>query len=146
MQANRAAALATVSKDGIPHVAIVYCATYEDLSAYFMTRVESRKFTNLRHQPKVALAFTDEPRLQTVQLTGVSERVEDFKQEHAIWHELIRLRIPSISRKPVPAIQIFEAGGTNELAIIKVTPTELTFASFDIQPDGRYKTFFEKIL
>lgn len=125
---------------------MVYCAIHEDLSLYFMTRVEARKFANLQHQPTIAIAFTNERHLQSVQLTGKAERVEDFKLERELWYELILLRRPQRTQRPSPALQMFERGSTNELAIIKVVPTELTFANFEEQPDGRYKSFFEKIL
>lgn len=143
---NRAAALATVSPEGIPHVATVYCVLNKDLSLYFMTRVEARKFVNLTNQPKIAMAFTNEPQLQTVQLTGIAERIDDLEIEQAVWHDLMQFRIPTNGQKPVPAIQLFQKGSTNEIAIIKVTPIEMTFANFDLQPDGRYKSFFKKVL
>lgn len=146
IMANRAASLATVSEGNLPHVAIVYCITKEDLSLYFMTRVEARKFANIVYQPIVAMSITDEKHLQTIQLTGTAERVDNLSQELAIWHELMLFRLPNKDQKPVPSIQLFESGSTNELAIIKVTPAEMTFADFDIQPDGRYKSFFRKVI
>jgi uncharacterized pyridoxamine 5'-phosphate oxidase family protein len=143
---NRAAALATVSKAGVPHVVSIYCVVHEDLSIYFMTRVEGRKFTNLTYQPKVAMAFTDEKGLKTIQLTGAAERVNSLKLEQTIWHDLMRFRLPWAEQGPVPAIQLFERGATNELAIIKVMPYEMTFANFEKMANGRYNPFFQKII
>lgn len=143
---NRAAALATVGKNGIPHVVSIYCVIRKDLSLYFMTRVEGRKIVNLLHQPMIAMAFTSEGTLESIQLTGKAERVEDLKLEQEIWHELMHFRIPWADKGPVPAVQLFESGATNELAIIKVTPKEMTYANFGPMVNGRYKTFFQKII
>lgn len=146
IQDNRTAALATVSSDGIPHVATIYCVVYEDLSLYFMTRVEGRKFANLTHHPKVAMVFSNEGELGTLQLTGKAEQIANMKKEQAVWQDLMRLRTPLSGRSPVPAIQLFERGATNELAIVKVIPYEMTFATFEQTTNDRYKPVFQKII
>lgn len=142
---NRDASLATVGKDGIPHVVAVYCVVRKDLTLYFMTRAESRKYANIIHQPKVGMMFYSEQSLDTLQLTGKAERVNDLKQEQEIWHDLMRFRMPW-SYPGLPPVQLFEEGYTNELAIIKITPQEMTYASFVPSKNNRYKSHFQKII
>jgi len=144
MKANRAAALATTTPDGKPNVAIVYGLVNEDLSVYFSSRVEGRKFQNLMAQPQVSMAFFDELNMVTLQLSGTAERVEELSVEQDVLFDLITLRSGE-PNWPVPPLKMFEKGSTNELAIIKVTPTEMTYGSFETDKSGRYKPFFEKI-
>ncbi len=142
---NRAGALATIDEAGHPHVAIVYVIVHEDLSLYFSTRVEGRKFQNLLDRPVVSLTFFNEDDMESVQLTATAERVESLQLEQEILHKLIVYRYGE-PNWPVPPVKMFEQGATNELAIIKITPFELTHASFATNESGRYKPFFQKIL
>lgn len=145
MLKNRAAALATADNKGIPHVVIVYCIVKEDFSLYFSTRVESRKYTNLIDNPVASMAFYDEKSLDTIQLTGSVERINDLKKEQDILYQLLTLRYRE-PNWPVPPVKLFERGATNELAIMKLTPTEMTYANFETTEDGRYKPFFQKVI
>lgn len=142
---HKAGALATANSRGIPHVAIVYFIVKEDLSLYFSTRVESRKFRNIQKRQKVSVAFFDELNMETVQLTGQVERVGKLSTEQEILGELIQLRYGE-PNWPVPPVKMFESGITNELAILKITPSELTYGSFDVAENGRYLPFFEEVI
>lgn len=142
---NRVASLATVGKDNVPQVTILYCLIRKDLSIYFMTRIEGRKFQNLIKNPVVSMAFYNEKDLDTVQLTGRAERVDDFDTETQVLYELLKLR-GGQNQWTVPPIELFKRGATNELAIIKVTPIEMTLAEFKPLPNGRYKPIFTKII
>lgn len=142
---NRAGALATVSDRNIPHVATVYCFIDNDFNFYFSTRVESRKFNNITHNPIVALTFSNEISITTVQLTGAAERVENFKTEQDVLRELFAYRHGD-PNWPMPPIKLFERNMTNELAVIKVVPNEMTYGSFAASKAGRYQPFFEKVI
>lgn len=142
---HRAAALATAGKNNVPHVAIVYCMVYEDLSIYISSRVEGRKYQNLVNNPTIGMTFYSEADMQTIQLTGTAERVGKIECEQEILYELIKLRY----KEPnwiVPPLRLFERGATNELAIIKITPNEMTFADFKITKNGRYRPVFQEII
>lgn len=56
----RTAKLATVRKDGRPHVAPVWYDVDDDGTIVFMTRVRSRKGHALRRDPRVCLCVDDE--------------------------------------------------------------------------------------
>lgn len=142
---NRTASLATVSEDGIPHVVILYCLVKPDLSIYFMTRVEGRKFGNIMKRPTVSMAFYNEHDLTTVQLTGKAVRIKDLREEQEILYNLVRLAHQGQDVSP-PPIKLFERGATNELAIVKVAPQELTYATFKPLPHGRYQPLFQKLI
>ena len=99
---NRAAAFATSSKQNIPHVATVFCVADDDLTIYFATRVESRKFRNLSAQPVVSMAFTNEKLMETVELTGTAKRVESLPEEQEILYRLVTLRHQERNQEPPP--------------------------------------------
>ncbi len=142
---NRAAALATVDAHGIPHVATVYCLAKRGFTVYFVTRVEARKYHNILFQPIVAMTFTNEGKLESVQLTGRAERVESLQDEQAILYELMSLRHEG-QDWPLPPIKQYERGAASELAVIKVIPTELTYANFTPAAAGKYQPFFHQVI
>jgi uncharacterized pyridoxamine 5'-phosphate oxidase family protein len=142
---NRAGALATCTPDGEPHVVTIYSVIEPSLTIYFATRVESRKYRNIVANPRVALCFTDEAAMRTIQLTGKATRVESLEMEQHVLYELIKLRYGEPDW-PVPPIKMFERGTTMELAIVKVVPAQVTLASFKTLPGGRYEPFYIKVL
>ena len=142
---NRAAALATVDPKGNPQVATVYCVVDETLAVYFTTRVEARKFTNLMRHPTVAMIFTNENELTTLQLSGEAERIEsmELEQEVLSWLMTHRKWDPQWA---LPTMQLFEHGATNELAIIKVVPSEMTLSNFRKDTSEQHRPFFQKVI
>jgi len=142
---NRAGSLATADKKGEPHVAVVFCFAEDDLAIYFTCRVESRKFKNILVRPEVALTFYDEANLITLQLSGTAVRVENIEEEQKILQKLFTLRLNE-RNWPTPVVKMYESGATNEIAVLKVTPTEMTLSNFETQPDGRYKSFYHTII
>lgn len=142
---HRAGSLATSTLDGKPHVAIIYTIVKSDLSIYFSSRVESRKYINILQNPMVAIAYGDEVKTSTVQLCGVAKRVDNLREEQKILNDLFLIRFGE-KNWPLPPAKLFERGFTNELAIIKIKPIEMTFANFETLARGRYRPFFTKII
>jgi nitroimidazol reductase NimA-like FMN-containing flavoprotein (pyridoxamine 5'-phosphate oxidase superfamily) len=145
IEEHRAAALATSDQICMPHVATVYCVPNKDLSVYFSSRIEGRKLKNLLANPNVAMAFTDETKLRTIQLTGFAEQIEDLYLEQEILHKLMTMRYQD-PNWPVPPMQLFEKGYSSQVAIIKVTPTEMTYANFENPQALGRKSFFQKVI
>ena len=139
------ATLATTDDQGQPHASAVHFVVHKDLTLYFTTRVEARKFKNLVAKPTVAMAITDEAGMVTVQLTGKAERVESLKTEQMLLMELWSLRFNE-AIWPIPAVQMFEQGATNRIAVIKIVPLEMTYATFKTQTSGKYQPFFLKVI
>ena len=142
---HRTAALATVDDKGTPHVAPIFCIARKDLSIYFSTRVEGRKFTNLVNHPTVAMTVVDKENLTAIQLTGLAERLDNLNLEQAILYDLATLRYQD-PNWTMPTMKLFESGVTNELAVIRVTATEMTYANFATPTNGKYKPFFQKVI
>jgi|GEM_PF-1647070 len=145
LSGNRVAALATSDKQGTPHAAPVHFVAHKNLDIYFTSRVESRKFRNLVFNPVIAMAITDEGTMATLQLTGQAIRVEELDVEQGLLFELWSLRFND-KIWPIPTVRLLESGATNDLAVIKVTASEMTYANFKITPEGKYQNFFQKII
>jgi len=142
---NHAAALATADSAGMPHVSIVYCVASEELTVYFSTRVQSRKFEDVAVRPEVSMAFYDETRLQTVQLSGTARRLENFDKEQEIMGRLMRLRFNKKDWE-TPVMKLFDRGTANEIAIMEVTPEEMTFADFGTSGTDKRVPIFRRII
>jgi general stress protein 26 len=142
---NRAASLATVDNKGIPHVAVVYCVVSDDLTLHFITRAESRKYENILHQPTVALSFLDEDNMSTVQMTGAVKRIDDLDKEQEIMYKLMTKVYEERELIP-PPLQLFGQGATNELAVLEITPKEMSYATFKTDASGRFTPHFHKYL
>lgn len=145
LSAHRTATLATVTTKTKPDAATVFYIVDKDMTICFMTRVESRKFRNLEKQPVVSMVITDEKTMETIQLTGTAERIENILQES---RALARLWIADYGNPnwPGPAVKLFDSGRSVQLAAVKVVPQEMTYASFEKQENGRYRSFFERVI
>ena len=137
--------MATVATEEKPDAATVFYVVDEDLTIYFMTRVESRKFLNLEKQPMVSMVITDEKTMETIQLTGTAERIQNLNDESGALTKLwtVDYRNPNW---PGPAVKLYESGHSVQLAVVKVVPQEMTYALFERQDKGKYRPFFEKVI
>lgn len=142
---NRSAALATAGKKGPPHVATIFFVPRKNLTLYFTTRTSGRKFQNLIAQPRVAMAITDDEKLITVQLSGVTEQVANPRLEREILQDLWLFRHKD-PNWPIPPMKLYERGAVDDLAVIKVTPSEMSYANFEIATTGKYKSFFHRVI
>ena len=142
---HRAATLATMNADKKPDAATVYYIVDKDLTIYFMTRIESRKFHNLENHPAVSMVITDEHTMETIQLTGHAERIENSITESEALTKLWRADYKN-PNWPGPAVKLFESGHSAQLAVVKVAPQEMTYAVFQRQDKGKYTSFFEKVI
>jgi pyridoxine/pyridoxamine 5'-phosphate oxidase len=77
------AAMATVGPHGDPEVAVVCVASHGDLGLVIDTLSDSRKFANLRENPRVAFALGWGQDMVTVQYEGVVEFPEGAALEAA---------------------------------------------------------------
>ena len=145
LSAHRAATLATVNAKKKPDAATVFYIVDKDLTIYFMTRIESRKFHNLKKQSIVSMVITDEETMETIQLTGAAERIENLKEEGGALTKLWTADYKNPTW-PGPAVKLFESGHSVQLAVVKVVPHEMTYAIFEKQDKGKYGSFFEKVI
>jgi general stress protein 26 len=145
MRNNRTASVAMVTPEGKPHNALVYCLIHDDLSIYFTTRAEGRKFQSLMHLPEVCMLFAGYESLQQIQLSGTVHRIEEAEAYQSILHELRKLRYQD-PKLPPPADGAYEPSLSSTHALFQVRPFEMTYADFDTGKVGVYQSNFKVIL
>jgi nitroimidazol reductase NimA-like FMN-containing flavoprotein (pyridoxamine 5'-phosphate oxidase superfamily) len=148
LQTNRSSVIATSDSKRVPHAAMVYIIADQHLNIYFSTHAQGRKFTNLMTNPVVAMTIANEDSMTAVQLTGYASRVENLAEEQDVLYELLRNRYKNDPNWKPPPLKLFEQGETNEVAIIRVEPFELSLSNFELTGNGtkRYKTFFQTVI
>jgi PPOX class probable F420-dependent enzyme len=100
LREHRKAALATIDKDGFPHV--VAMNFYEKDGAFYMTSyAKAQKVVNIRREPRVALmveAGDKYSELRGVMVRGRCEIIEGEDAVRAAFAEMARLRGASYER------------------------------------------------
>ena len=139
------AALATADLSGNPHIAIVYSMADEDLNVYFVTNTRGQKYENLLHRSAVAMTVMARERSVAVQLTGVASFITENEKEQKIIMDLWRKDFDTLSW-PAPPIKLFEAGYSNELAVVKILPKKMTYINFDSTANAARGVYFEKVI
>lgn len=145
LSSHRIATLATIDKDNKPDAATIYYLVDKDFILYFLTRIESRKYYNLQLKSLVSMVVSDENTMETIQLRGTAERIEDFGEEGEALEKLWRAGLKDPSW-PGPAVKLYETRNSTELAAVKVKPQHMTYAKFDGEEMLGNKSFFQKII
>lgn len=117
LRRHRLAVQASVSPGGAPQAAVIGYAVSDDLTLIFDTVTSSRKWENLRRDPRIALVIGwDEE--QTVQYEGLADRPQGPELE-ALQRHYFRAFPDGPSRLRWPGITYF-----------RVRPTWIRYADF----------------
>jgi PPOX class probable F420-dependent enzyme len=118
---NRKCALATLDKDGFPH--LVAMTFYEKDGAFWMTSYgKAQKVLNIRRNPKVGLMVESGEaygELRGVMVRGTCELIEGPEAVEAVFDEMARRRDPSEPRPKRPAAV------TTKRVVLKVVPHKI---------------------
>ena len=121
LRENRKCALATIDKDGFPH--LVAMTFYEKDGAFWMTSYgKAQKVVNIRRSPKVGLMIESGDsygELRGVMVRGTCELLEDPAAVEAVFAEMGRQRDPSEPRPTRPAAV------TTKRVVLKVVPHKI---------------------
>jgi PPOX class probable F420-dependent enzyme len=121
LRENRKAALATLDKDGFPH--LVAMTFYEKDGAYWMTSYgKAQKVINIRRNPKVGLMIESGEaygELRGVMVRGTCELIEGPEAVEAVFAEMALRRDPS---EPRPARS---AAVATKRIVLKVVPHKI---------------------
>jgi PPOX class probable F420-dependent enzyme len=133
LRENRKAALATVDKDGFPH--LVAMTFYEKDGAFWMTSYgKGQKVINIRRNPKVGLMIESGEaygELRGVMVRGTCELIEGPEAVEAVFAEMAHRRDQSEPRPERPAAL------TTKRIVLKVVPHK-TFTWDHRKLGGRY--------
>ena len=77
LKRHKTAVLASVSKMGEPHAAMIFYVADDDFNIHFLTRVDTRKFEAIRNNPHVAFTVAGVDIPQTLQIEGVARSINE---------------------------------------------------------------------
>src|SRR5580704_5860300 len=113
------AALATIDKDGFPHV-VAMGYRYKDGAIYMTSYGKAQKVINIRRNPKVAVMVEIGERysdFQAVMIRGYCEIIEDPK----VVRETMNLAVESATAAAVPT---GAASSAPKRVVLKITPSK----------------------
>lgn len=142
LRAHPLAALSTINEDGTPHAAPIYVYADDDLTFYFIAETSTRKFTNLKHQPRVALTVADDEQQTTVQVTGRAELMSEPKRVDWVYTQLAKLR-PKDDLGWLPPVTKVNEG---EMMILELIPDWVRYADFKHHDLTNPKSPFVEVL
>ena len=118
---NRKCALATIDRDGFPH--LVAMTFYEQDGAFWMTSYgKAQKVLNIQRNPNVGLmieAGDSYGELRGVMVRGACELIEGVEAVEAVFDEMARRRDPAEPRPKRPAAV------TTKRIVLKVVPHKI---------------------
>ncbi|HEX6258302.1 MAG TPA: pyridoxamine 5'-phosphate oxidase family protein [Candidatus Saccharimonadales bacterium] len=98
---NPIATLGTLNPDGTPHGAVVYvCTDTFKLIVYFITKNQTRKYTNLSSNNKVSLTIVHPSDNSTLQASGTARDIEDPLILDATMKKLTKLHVTAYEWLP----------------------------------------------
>lgn len=120
--------LSTVSADGVVLGSAVYYlgSQSDDQEVYVITRAQSTKSTNIQGHQQVALTIYDAPAMQTLQLAGNAQIINDHQQLDKVFQVLIHPR-PYQGEMLMPPVVGLDQG---EYVLVKIIPTRAHFSDY----------------
>jgi general stress protein 26 len=126
--------ISTVSEDGKVESAVVYFSFDEELNLYFLTRMGSRKYKNIFHNPVVSfIAYSEHP-AQTFQFEGKASIVSDPGEQGKAFTD-VYINIAKKESNNPPVSQNMDSG----LAVMKISPIWARFSDYDPLRKGEEK-------
>lgn len=149
LKQNKSAVISTVNLENMPEGAEIYYGVDRDFNFYFVTGDKTRKYANIKRNPKAALTITDEYMLTTVQIEGAVEEVTSVKKNSKSVKLLTEALTPTVRQTiahiwdPIPPILKMENG---KIVIFKIKPYWLRYANFNEPVDKVNNTYFKLII
>ncbi|HET6924517.1 MAG TPA: pyridoxamine 5'-phosphate oxidase family protein [Candidatus Saccharimonadales bacterium] len=141
MRENPVGVLSTVGPDGDPHGSVIYYGVDDALTVTFLTRLNTRKFDNLRRQPRVMLTVCDPETQAVLQVRGEAEQVADSEEINAVAARTLGASLHT-SEYGLPPISKLEAG---PFVGVRIIPKQLRMAVFARPDAGDYSDLFESV-
>lgn len=125
--------LATLSKDRVPELSVVYFFLDTDFNCFFITKTSTRKFENINNNPTGTLMVADEDSLTSVELYGTIEIVMEPTEIARIITEFQNIASVRKFDYWVPPLSQVEG---NQFAVCKLKPSVMHFKNFATKLDS----------
>ncbi len=132
LKGNKTGVLGTVSAEGWPRVSLLFYVSDDEFNIYLMTLSDSRKYTDILKNPKVAFTVASVDTPQTIQIEGTAEIMEPENTEEEHLSHLVELMTAN-TRFYSPATKLSSGGGAAKL--IKITPSWIRWGDFAFSGD-----------
>jgi len=139
LKQNKSAVISTVNLENMPEGGLIYYGVDKNFNFYFAAGDKTRKYANLKRNPKAALTISDEYMLATVQIEGLAEEVCSVKKNPNSVKLLTENLAPTIWETiahlwdPIPPILKMNNG---RIIIFKIKPYWIRFANFNKTEDN----------
>lgn len=141
LKENPAGVLSTVTPDNNPHGVVVYFYVDAYFNIYFVTKTETRKFDNLKHNNHVMLSVFEKSSQSVVQVTGKAEEIKDKVELNSIAGKVFGAS-KRINKTGIMPIAKLEAGSYTGF---KIKPQQARMAVYSRPDPGEYEEMFESI-
>lgn len=139
--ANPVGVLCTVTPDNNPHGSVIYFFVEKDFRITFITRSETRKRDNLRHNNHVMLTVFDPKSQSTAQIMGVTKQIEGSYDVNGVaGHVFASSR--ALNKTGLLPITKLEAG---PYVAFEIHPVQIRMATYGKANSGDYTQLFESI-
>lgn len=119
------AVISTVDNEHVPHGAVVYIYANDLKRLYFLTKTETKKFTDLKDHSPVSLTFFDTKENSTLQINGKSYIEAD---PHVVGVTMQKLMQEQVHESHwIPPIARIEAG---DFVLVGIIPQKMRLAEY----------------
>lgn len=122
--------IGTMGGYGQPQVASMYYVFDSALNIYFITRESSRKYKNIKRNPRVAFTVSTELPPHTIQLEGEAQEVTDMHEINEHFAKLVTLASEKHVIPPVSQM------GEGRMIFMKISPDWARSGSFETLKEG----------
>jgi nitroimidazol reductase NimA-like FMN-containing flavoprotein (pyridoxamine 5'-phosphate oxidase superfamily) len=122
--------IGTMGGYGQPQVASLYFISDSALNIYFIARESSRKYKNIKRNPRVAFVVSSENPPQTVQIEGEAQEVSDPHEENEYFTKLVAL---ASEKNVIPPVSQMEDG---RMVFMKIVTDWARSGNFETLKEG----------
>lgn len=138
LKRHKTGVLATTSPEGGAHASMIYYTADDTFNIYFLTLIDSRKFTSLQAEPRVAFTVSTPDVPQTLQIEGVAIDISLDEEASRKKEELFAV-LNSNSWFYAPITKLDPA----TTVIVWIRPTWIRWADYAFEQDGNQHVFKE---
>ena len=131
--------LTTVSPRNKPHGVVVYFSIDEKFGMYFMTKADTEKNKNIKHNNQVMLVVYEASSQTTVQVTGHAVNISDLPEGHKVFADTLK-SAQQTSDSAIPPISKLDAG---RYYAYKIVPEQIRMAVFARPDPGSYEQLYQ---
>ena len=141
LHSNPIGVLSSITSNGDPHGSVIYFRIDQDFTVSFLTKVETRKYDNLKHHEHVTLTVFEPQTQTTAQVMGTAQEIVDSYEINAIAGTILATSLKT-SDAGMPPISKLEAG---KYVAFRITPINIRIAVYSRPDRGENSDIFESI-